>query len=179
VNLGSITGLGEIKIAVVQRAQFVGVSLELVPQDAHRLLKNRLGDGNFDLAIDGGMNQPECLTPEVEGADQLVCVEGDAGYRLRGWLRSSRTRRTESDGFRLRRCAWRSPIAASSSTSRWATRCLAPPPKLGDTTDPSPMGRSLPCRSPFTRRLRQPTLRSSSREPLRSRGRARSRAPRR
>jgi hypothetical protein len=40
-------------------------------------LKNRLGDGNFDLAIDGAMNQIECLTPEVEGADQLVCVEGD------------------------------------------------------------------------------------------------------
>jgi hypothetical protein len=29
------------------------------------------------------MNQLECLTPEVEGADKLVCVEGDAGHRLR------------------------------------------------------------------------------------------------
>ena len=38
---------------------------------------------NFDLAMDGAMNQPECLTPEVERADQLVRVERDAGHRLR------------------------------------------------------------------------------------------------
>jgi hypothetical protein len=47
----------------VQGAQFVGVPLELVPQNAHRLLKNRLGDGNFDLAIDGAMNQLELPYP--------------------------------------------------------------------------------------------------------------------
>jgi hypothetical protein len=60
--------LADFHQAIAQGAQFVGVPLELVPQDACRLLKNRLGDGNFDLAVDGEMNQLQCLTPEVEGA---------------------------------------------------------------------------------------------------------------
>jgi hypothetical protein len=57
--------LADFHQAVVQGAQFVRVPLELFPQDAHRLLKNWLGDSNFDLVIDGAMNQLECLTPEV------------------------------------------------------------------------------------------------------------------
>src|ERR1700722_8607494 len=66
--------LTDFESAVMKRAQFIWIPVELFAQNVNRLLKNGGGDSDFDLVLDSAMDQLEGFSPEVECADVLVGI---------------------------------------------------------------------------------------------------------